>query len=128
MRRILAVAALLAAALAVFLYVRGSAPGPLTLTSTGERYAVTVLVPRPTTGRVTAEVRVTSGDPHTVALSTVMPGMGHATPEIVADPRQPGRYVAEGELFPMAGVWELSVRLSGAAGEEVLVVKAPITG
>ncbi|GGT40953.1 FixH family protein [Nonomuraea spiralis] len=127
MRRVLAVAALLAAALALFLYARGSGPAPLTLTSVGTRYAVTVSIPRPTTGRVAAEVRVTSGDPHTVTLSTVMPGMGHATPEITADQRQPGRYAAEGELFPMAGVWELSVRLSGAAGEEVLVVKAPIT-
>jgi len=128
MRRALAVAALAAAALALlFLYLRPSDPAPLTMSSTGARYAVTVLIPKPTTGRVAAEIRVTTGDPHTVAVSTVMTGMGHATPEIVADQRQPGRFQAEGELFPMAGVWEVSVRLTGAAGEEVLVMKAPIT-
>ncbi|NUO97436.1 MAG: hypothetical protein HOW59_05855 [Nonomuraea sp.] len=127
MRRALAVAALVAAALALFLYLRPSDPAPLTMTSTGTRYAVTVVIPRPATGRVTADVRVTSGDPHTVALSTVMSGMGHATPEIVADQRRPGSFHAEGELFPMTGVWELSIRLSGPAGEEVLGMKAPIT-
>lgn len=127
MRRALAIAALVAAAVALFLYLRPSDPAPLTMSTTGTRYAVTVLIPKPTTGRVTAEIRVTTGDPHTVAVSTVMPGMGHATPEIVADQRQPGRYRAEGELFPMTGVWEVSVRLTGPAGEEVLAMKAPIT-
>jgi HAMP domain-containing protein len=128
MRRALAAAALVAVAVTLFLVARSRAPESLRLTTTGTRYAATVLIDHPTTARVSVEVRPTSGDPDAVALSSVMPAMGHATPEITAQERAPGRFVAEGELFPMAAVWELSIRLTGPAGEETLVVNVPITG
>ncbi|HEX4813905.1 MAG TPA: FixH family protein [Nonomuraea sp.] len=128
MRRILIAVALVAAATVIFIVGRGLGAEPLRVSSTGARYAVTVLVDRPTTGRVTVEVQVTSGDADSVSLSAVMPDMGHATPEVPARERQPGRFAAEGELFPMTGAWELSIRLNGPAGEEVLVITALITG
>lgn len=129
MRRAAVAVAGLAVAVAAFLIVgRSSAPDPLRQTIRGTRYAATVVIDRPTTGRVAVDVQLTSGDPNGVAVSAVMPTMGHAMPEIAAREPEPGHFVAEGELFPMTGVWELSIRLNGPAGEEVLTVNAPITG
>jgi hypothetical protein len=122
MRRLLILGALLAVAVTLFLLGRSAADEPARLSVTGTRYAVTVVID----GR-TAEVRPLSGDPGTVTLSAVMPQMGHAMPETVAHEREAGRFRAEGELFPMTGVWELSIRLTGASGEETLTVKALIS-
>ncbi|MFI7707877.1 hypothetical protein [Nonomuraea sp. NPDC049480] len=127
MRRIVIAVVLVVAAVVIFIVGRGLGSEPLRATSTGARYAVTVVIGKPATGRVSVEVQVTSGDPDTVALSAVMTGMGHSTPEIAAREAAPGRFVAEGELFPMTGAWEVSIRLGGPAGEEVLVVNALIT-
>ncbi|MEO3876277.1 hypothetical protein ABGB18_46570 [Nonomuraea sp. B12E4] len=126
-RRVLIAVALAAAAVALFVVGRGAAAEPLELTTTGTRYAATVLIDRPTTEPVVVEVRMRSGDPGSVALAAVMPDMGHAMPEVVAREPEPGRFVAEGRLFPMPGVWELSIRFDGPAGEETLTVNALIT-
>ncbi|MDP4503333.1 FixH family protein [Nonomuraea turcica] len=128
MKRILIAVALVVAAAVIFIVGRSLGAEPLRVSSTGSRYAVTVVVDEPTTGRVPVEVRVASGDPDAVAVSAVMPGMGHATPELTARETAPGRFVAEGELFPMSGAWEVSIRLDGPAGAETLVVNALITG
>ncbi|MGN9847295.1 hypothetical protein ACTMTI_55385 [Nonomuraea sp. H19] len=128
MRRVVIAVALLVAAAAIFIVGRSISAEPLRLGATGTRYAATVLVNPPTTGPVTVEVLVNSGDADTVALSAVMADMGHAMPEVAAREQAPGRFVAEGELFPMTGAWELSIRLDGPAGEETLVVNALITG
>ncbi|TDC89121.1 hypothetical protein E1292_44890 [Nonomuraea deserti] len=71
--------------------------------------------------------KVGEGEAETVALSAVMALMGHSTPEIPATEREPGRFVAVGELFSMSGVWELSIRLDGPAGVEQLAVRTLIT-
>jgi hypothetical protein len=128
MKRALIAAALVAAAVVIFIVGRGVGTEPLRVSTTGARYAATVVIDPPTTGRVTVEVLVTSGDADTVAVSAVMADMGHSTPEVTAREAEPGRFVAEGELFPMSGGWELSIRLDGPAGEEVLAVNALITG
>ncbi|MEV0163309.1 hypothetical protein [Nonomuraea fuscirosea] len=125
-KRALAAVALVVVAVTLFVVGRSMAAEPLRLTTTGTRYAVTVLIEDPAPGRVTAEVEVTSGDADTVTLSAVMADMGHSTPEVTAREREPGRFLAEGELFAMSGVWELSIRLDGPAGEEQLAVKALI--
>ncbi|MEV4068162.1 hypothetical protein ACGFJC_04045 [Nonomuraea fuscirosea] len=127
-KRALAAVALVVVAVTLFVVGRSVAAEPLRLTTTGTRYAVTVLIEDPAPGRVTAEVEVTSGDADTVTLSAVMADMGHSTPEVAAREREPGRFLAEGELFAMSGVWELSIRLDGPAGEEQLAVKALIPG
>ncbi|NUW37703.1 hypothetical protein HTZ77_40805 [Nonomuraea sp. SMC257] len=121
-----AAAALVAAAVALYVVNRSAAAEPINLTTTGTRYAATVRIADPVPGRVTVEVTVSKGNADTVALSAVMAEMGHSTPEISATRREPGRFVAVGELFPMSGVWELSIRLDGPAGEEQLAVKTLI--
>lgn len=127
MRPLLAVAALVAAGVTVFVVGRSGTAGPLDVTTTGARYAATVLIEDPAPGRVTVEVRVDKGDADSVAVSAVMAEMGHATPELTTTEREPGRFLAEGELFSMAGVWELTIRLDGPAGEEQLITKTLIT-
>ena len=124
---LLALAFVIAATVAVFVLGSGAAARPLHLSTTGTRYAVTVEIDDPAPGRIPVEVVVTSGDADTVALSSVMVEMGHSTPEILAREGEPGHFLAEGELFAMSGVWELSIRLDGPAGEEQLAVKALIT-
>ncbi|UBU17409.1 FixH family protein [Nonomuraea gerenzanensis] len=119
--------ALVAAGVAVFVMGRAATTGPLELTTTGARYAATVVIEDPKPGRVAVAVEVNEGDADSVAVSAVMADMGHSTPELAATEREPGRFLAEGELFPMSGVWELSIRLDGPAGEEQLAVKALIT-
>ncbi|MEU6715744.1 hypothetical protein ABZ897_30130 [Nonomuraea sp. NPDC046802] len=127
MKRILALAALVVAAAVVFIAGNLSADEPFQQTVTGTRYAATVLIPEPVTGKAGVEVRVNSGDADAVAVSAVMPEMGHAVPEATAKETAPGRFVAAGEPFSMSGVWELSIRLNGTAGEETLTVKALIS-
>ncbi|WP_433217464.1 hypothetical protein [Microtetraspora malaysiensis] len=126
--QMVAAATLVTAAVALFVVVRSTAAEPVNLTITGTRYAATVLIADPAPGQVTVEIKVSKGEADTVALSAVMAEMGHSTPEISATKREPGRFVAVGELFPMSGVWELSIRLDGPAGEEQLAVKTLITG
>jgi hypothetical protein len=97
-------------------------PGGIELTGRGTSYAVTVRFdPEPRTGAVTADIQV---DPaaDAVRISTVMPDMGHATPELTAQPAGPGRFRASGELFFMAGGWELAVDVSGPRGTEQIVL------
>lgn len=118
MKRVLALCALVAAAVTFFVVGRTSAADPVSIRSTGAHYAVTVVVD----GR-TARVRLDRGDADTVALSAVMPHMGHAMPEAATREREPGHFHADGEVFTMAGAWELSIRLTGPAAEEVLTVK-----
>ncbi|TDD48897.1 hypothetical protein E1286_14910 [Nonomuraea terrae] len=127
MKRLAVVAVLVAAAVALFVAGRNAAAEPLRTSTTGTRYAATVLIEEPVTGRVSMEVVVDSGDADTVAVSAVMPEMGHSTPEITAREQRPGRFLAEGELFSMSGVWDVSLRLDGPAGEEQLIVKALIS-
>ncbi|MDR8409046.1 hypothetical protein MTP10_09870 [Nonomuraea sp. 3-1Str] len=124
---VLAAATLVVAAVALFVVGRSTAAEPVDVTTTGTRYAATILIADPAPGRVTVEIKVSKGDADTVAVSAVMAEMGHSTPEISATEREPGRFVAVGELFPMSGVWELAIRLDGPAGEEQLAVKTLIT-
>ncbi|NJP88227.1 hypothetical protein HCN51_01935 [Nonomuraea sp. FMUSA5-5] len=127
MKAVLAAGVLVVAGAVVFVVGRSASADPINVTTTGTHYAATVLIEDPHPGRVAVQVEVGKGDADSVALSAVMADMGHSTPEVTATERQPGRFVAEGELFSMSGVWELSIRLDGPAGEEQLAVKALIT-
>jgi YtkA-like protein len=64
-------------------------------------------------------------DARTVDVSAVMPGMGHATSPVAARKLAPGRFEARAEFFGMPGKWELSVRVTGAAGAEIVTI--PVT-
>ncbi|MFG1695327.1 FixH family protein [Nonomuraea sp. NPDC049309] len=127
MRRVLIAAGLVAVAVTIFVVGRSASAEPVRVTSTGARYAATVLIGDPTPGPGTVEVVVDRGDADTVNVSAVMPDMGHAMPELTATEREPGRFIAEGELFSMAGAWEVTVHLDGPSGPEDLTVKALIT-
>ncbi len=83
----------------------------------------------PRTGRVRATVDVTdrAGRPaeaDEVALEAAMPRMGHLNAELPTTKQAIGRFRAEGELFPMVGVWELTVRIDGT---EQLTVSVTVT-
>jgi hypothetical protein len=106
-RPVLAVLAVVVAAVAVaaVLLVSGPGAGPIRL----DRAGTTVLLDRAGTGTVAAQVEVPP-DVAAVSLHATMPRMGHLTPEVVAERERPGRFRATGELFPMAGRWELTVR------------------
>jgi hypothetical protein len=102
-RLIIAIAAVVVVAIGALVFTSGSDPVRLS------RSGVTVVLDKANTGTVAAEVQVPDGVA-AVSLSATMPEMGHMTPEIIAKQEQPGRFRATGELFPMAGVWELTVR------------------
>ncbi|GAB3417670.1 hypothetical protein GCM10027569_42050 [Flindersiella endophytica] len=65
-------------------------------------------------------------DARTVDVSAVMPGMGHATPPVAARKLAPGRFQARTEFFGMRGEWELSVRVTGAAGAEIITIPVAV--
>ncbi|MBB5957963.1 hypothetical protein FHS29_004571 [Saccharothrix tamanrassetensis] len=92
-----------------------------------ESYAVELEV-EPRRGPVTATVRVTrhdhaAVDVDEVVIEAVMPSMGHAMPEVVAR-RRHDRFEADGELFTMTGLWDVSLRLDG----ETATVRIPVVG
>lgn len=127
MRRLLILATLLATAATIFIVGRSNS-GPVEVRGVGGHYSVTVTLDEPGARPATADIRVEPGSADAVWLSAVMPEMGHETPQVQASKQGPGRFVARGEFFPMAGVWELSMRVRGAAGEEVLTLNVLIPG
>lgn len=95
-------------------------------------YRITIVLDRATTGVVAVDigvVRRTGADVAVdeAAVSAAMPAMGHLSPELPASPAGPDRFVARGELFTMAGAWELTVRLRAATQTEVITVEVPVT-
>jgi hypothetical protein len=102
-RPIIAIVAVVVVVIGALVFTSGA--DPLRLSRSG----VTVSLDKANTGTIAAEVEVPDGVA-AVSLSATMPQMGHMTPEIVAKQEQPGRFRVTGELFPMAGMWELTVR------------------
>ncbi|MBF8186950.1 hypothetical protein ITP53_14610 [Nonomuraea sp. K274] len=100
--------------------VNRDGPDPLELTGRGAYYTVRVNL-EPDTGPLEARIRV-DPEPAEVSVFAVMPYMGHTTPELAAHHDSTGRYVARGELFTMAGAWELGIRVRGGPGTEVITV------
>ncbi|MFG1694067.1 hypothetical protein [Nonomuraea sp. NPDC049309] len=99
---------------------RGGGPGPQQLTGRGAHYTVRVDL-EPVTGPLEARIGV-DPEPDEVSVFAVMPHMGHTTPELPAGRDATGGYVVRGELFTMAGAWEISVRVRGGPGTEVITV------
>ncbi|MGW6933605.1 FixH family protein [Lentzea sp. NPDC054927] len=115
-------------------YLAFSAPDPAKeqLTANSASYTVAVRLQRWAAGDNTVDVEVSRRDHAPVevdrlALEAAMPRMGHATSQLKAETVGPGRFHATGELFPMSGVWELSVRLHGKAGTELTTVTVPVS-
>ncbi|PZG46201.1 hypothetical protein C1I98_14820 [Spongiactinospora gelatinilytica] len=127
MRKALIAAALVAVAVTIFVLGR-SGGEPVRVTTTGTHYGVTVVIDKTAERDFTVEILLNSGDADAVTFSAVMPTMGHAMPEVTARKPGPGRFLAQGDLFSMTGVWQLSIRVTGRAGEETLGASALISG
>jgi hypothetical protein len=104
-----------------------TAAGPERLTGASAHHSAEVTLDKARPGVVDVDIAV-SGFAEAVWLSAVMPEMGHATPEIPARQRKPGRFHARGELFTMSGAWELTIRVQGTAGTELITVKVLVEG
>lgn len=102
--------------------VRGGPPEPEQVGSQGRNYTVRVGFDD---AMRTASIQV-EPDARTVDVSAVMPGMGHATPPVAARRLAPGRFEARTEFFGMPGEWELSVRVTGAAGAEIITIPVSV--
>ncbi|MCE7003775.1 FixH family protein [Kibdelosporangium philippinense] len=76
------------------------------------RADLTVQLDKASTGTVVAQVE-TPPEVAAVSMFATMPQMGHLTGEITAIREKPGLFRATGELFSMAGRWELGVRADG---------------
>jgi len=98
----------------------------------GDRYHVELSLDGVGSGERTAslELRDKAGQPvdaDPVVLLPVMRSMGMASPEISAVRVAPGRYEARGEIFTMAGDWEIDVRLGSGGDEETVSFKVATT-
>ena len=116
-------------ALLVWWWPRSGDSG-LTVEGSSATYTVRIRLPHPSPAPGRADITVTRRDRAAVELDqvtvdAVMPSMGHATAALTARPDGPGRYRADGRLFAMAGSWQLSVRLHGTGGTDVVTV--PVT-
>lgn len=103
-----------------------SQPAPVSREAETPSFHVQLDLDGASLGRRTASVRVTGSDRNPVAaeqvvVSTAMPDMDMPGPTVVADEIESGRYEATGELFPMLGEWDLTVRIeeTGASEDEV---------
>jgi hypothetical protein len=119
------------AGLVVFRASTSGQGGGVTLGGAGGRYSVTVVLDRATPGEVSVQITVqtaqrTPADVDAVSVSAAMPGMGHATSPLVARRGADGRYLARGELFAMAGVWQLGIDVRGASGAEFITVDVAV--
>ncbi|MET9406526.1 hypothetical protein ABZX90_12295 [Streptomyces sp. NPDC002935] len=99
-------------------------PGTV-LTGSSDHYDVRVRLDLLTTATTTADIEVTGrgrdpGDLGGVSVEAVMERMGHAMPPLAAEALGDGRFRARGQLFVMAGEWELGVRLRTAHGASEL--------
>ncbi|GLW11231.1 hypothetical protein Misp01_63590 [Microtetraspora sp. NBRC 13810] len=127
MKRLMIAGILVAVAVLVFA-LGGWGSGDVEARAAGRLYSVTVTVREPAARPLTVGIEVAPASADTVTVSTVMPQMGHATPEISARRQEAGRFLATGELVTMNGVWEFAVRVHGAAGEEVVTVPVLVAG
>ncbi|MDH6580227.1 FixH family protein [Kitasatospora sp. MAP5-34] len=95
-------------------------------------YTVQVRLPRPSAAAGQADITVDRRDHapvelERVTLAAVMPSMGHAMPALTAEPAGPGRYQTHGQLFLMAGSWQLTVSLNGPSGTETVTVPVAVS-
>ena len=94
-----------------------------TQTVATQHYTVQLRLDQGALGDRTATIAVTgqSGQlvvADEVVLTPIMPIMGIPEPELSAQSVAPGRYIARGEIFTMAGTWSIDVRARVATTEE----------
>lgn len=126
----LVAAGLALVAVAAFLLLRPSEDDAAVI-GTSADHTVELRLDPPHTGVI--DVRLTVTDPggqpvdlDVVTLESVMPSMGHATSGLTTHHRGPGEYDARGELFPMAGVWAVTVRLQDHSTDDVITLTVTV--
>ena len=123
------IAAIAAAVVGAGIWVLWPTPmkdGAATATAGPYRVQLTGESPKVGISSVTVEITGNGGQPptpDTVTFEPAMPQMGHATTPVAAVAQGVGRYRADVDL-PMAGQWEITVRIvaSGHVREAVLSV------
>ncbi|MEU5956285.1 hypothetical protein [Streptomyces sp. NPDC047525] len=103
----------------------GSEDAATTVTGSSDHYDVRLRLDRLTTSTTTVDIEVTgrgrdAGELEGASVEAVMERMGHAMPSLTAKPLGEGRFRARGELFVMAGEWQVGVRLRTAGGASEL--------
>ncbi|TWD83965.1 YtkA-like protein [Kribbella amoyensis] len=134
-RRSAALLAVAALAVAVGLFAvihRLGTDEPAGIRATSAQYQVELQLGEDRTGVIDADLLIHDAegepvDPQTVTVESAMPSMGHATAEVTATRADAGRYRLHGELFPMTGAWELTIRITGTAGPDEITLPVTVT-
>jgi nitrogen fixation protein FixH len=116
---IAAIAAVIVGAGIWLLWPKSVDDGAPTATAGPYRVQLTGESPKVGISPVTVEITANGGQsltPGSVTFEPAMPQMGHATTPVAAVTQGDGRYRADVDL-PMAGQWEITVRI--AAGSQV---------
>jgi hypothetical protein len=107
----------------VLLFTLAACGSGITQTAQTERYTIAITLDSASFGERTATIAVNdrSGQPAAVdrvVVAPVMPSMGMADPEMLAQATAPGRYQLKGEFFSMIGEWDVNVRVSAAGKDD----------
>ncbi|MGN9821285.1 hypothetical protein ACTMUQ_38890 [Streptomyces sp. SD11] len=111
---------------------RSGGPEPVSLTGSGRQFLATAELSRAATGVIEVEIGLrrrdgsAAGDVRAVAVSGVMPAMGHVVPEIPARSAGADRYRVRGELFSMPGTWQLDIRVDTPSGTDVIDIEVSV--
>ncbi len=111
---------------------RSGGPEPVSLTGSGRQFLATAELSRAATGVIEVEIGLrrrdgsAAGDVRAVAVSGVMPAMGHVAPEIPARSAGADRYRVRGELFSMPGTWQLDIRVDTPSGTDVIDIEVSV--
>jgi hypothetical protein len=111
---------------------RSGGSEPVSLTGSGRQFLATAELSRAATGVIEVEIGLrrrdgsAAGDVRAVAVSGVMPAMGHVAPEIPAQSAGVDRYRVRGELFSMPGTWQLDIRVDTASGTDVIDIEVSV--
>lgn len=133
-RRLVIVAAVVAALVIVGWLVWPHQPGRAVLYAGTARYTVTVTVASPRVGStdVTVALATRAGTPvgnAALLLQATQVSMGMATPAIPATSTGTGRYDASGVPLMMTGPWQLTLTITGpTGGTDTLQVPLTVTG
>jgi hypothetical protein len=114
------------------LVLAGCGTSVVTQTARTEHYTVQMSLDGVGFGahEMTIELRDGANNPATVdqvVIAPIMPQMGMADPEMIAQSIGPGRYRASGDFFSMIGEWEINVRISAGGAEELTTFKVQTT-
>jgi hypothetical protein len=106
--------------------------GPARVSAQAGRISVVLIVAEPAAGVSEADLMLTDESGAAVTGATVTAGaamarMGHSGQVATSRSTGPGRYRLSGNLFPMAGRWDLQVQVKHAGTTAVATLPIVIT-